>query len=54
MCIICLEFNQNRDFANAFEMLESAKREPNSIPEDHLKEVEETLQTEKRRSQYKK
>ena len=40
MCIICLEFNKNKDFGTAFEMIDSARREPNSVPEDHLKELE--------------
>lgn len=43
MCIICLEFNKHRDFGRAEEMIESAKREPNSIPEDHLKWVEQQI-----------
>jgi hypothetical protein len=44
MCIICLEFNKNRDLNDARMMIEAARREVNTIPEDHLKKVEEELQ----------
>lgn len=43
MCIICLEFNKKRDLEDARIMIEAARREVSSIPEDHLKEVEEEL-----------
>ena len=44
MCIICLEFNKNRDLNDARMMIEAARREVTAIPEDHLKKVEEELQ----------
>ncbi|MFW7378978.1 MAG: hypothetical protein ACOH5I_09250 [Oligoflexus sp.] len=44
MCIICLEFNKNRDLLDAKRMVEAARRESDVIPEQHLKEVEEKLQ----------
>jgi hypothetical protein len=43
MCIICLEFNKKKDLEDARIMLEAARREVNSIPEAHLKKVEEEL-----------
>lgn len=43
MCIICLEFQKHRDFADARRMLDAARREPGSIDPQHLNSVEETL-----------
>ena len=43
MCIICLEFNRKKDLDDARLMVEAARREVSSIPEDHLKRVEEEL-----------
>jgi hypothetical protein len=43
MCIICLEFNRKKDLEDARIMVEAARREVSSIPEDHLKRVEEEL-----------
>ena len=43
MCIICLEFNKKKDLEDARIMIEAARREVSSIPEDHLKKVEEEL-----------
>ncbi len=43
MCIICLEFNRKKDLEDARIMVEAARREVSSIPEDHLKKVEEEL-----------
>ena len=46
MCIICLEFQRTKNLFDAREMLASARREPNSISDEHLKEVEEALDAE--------
>ncbi len=43
MCIICVEFQRNRDLANARQMLASARREPKSIDASHLDEVQRDL-----------
>jgi hypothetical protein len=43
MCIICLEFNKKKDLEDARIMVEAARREVSSIPEEHLKKVEEEL-----------
>ena len=43
MCIICLEFNKKKDLEDARIMVEAARREVSSIPEEHLKRVEEEL-----------
>lgn len=43
MCIICLEFQRTKNIFDAREMLASARREPNSIDDAHLKEIEEAL-----------
>ncbi len=43
MCIICLEFNRKKDLEDARIMVEAARREVSSIPEEHLKRVEEEL-----------
>lgn len=43
MCIICLEFNKKKDLEDARIMIEAARREVSSIPEEHLKKVEEEL-----------
>lgn len=43
MCIICLEFNRKKDLEDARIMVEAARREASSIPEEHLKKVEEEL-----------
>jgi hypothetical protein len=44
MCIICLEFQRNKDLNDARRMLASARREPTAIPEAHLDQVERELQ----------
>lgn len=44
MCIICLEFNQRRDFVDAKRMIEAARREANAISEKHLKDIENKLE----------
>ena len=43
MCIICIEFNRNKDFIDADRMIEAARREANAISESHLREVEKQL-----------
>lgn len=43
MCIICMEYQKNRDLADARRMLQAARREPNQIDPAHLNEVEETI-----------
>jgi len=43
MCIICLEFQRNKDLLDARRMVASARREPTAIPETHLDEVEREL-----------
>ncbi len=45
MCIICLEFNKNRDIGDAQKMIEAARREANVIPENHLKRIEKELES---------
>lgn len=47
MCIICLEFNKNKDLEDARIMVEAARREVSNIPEEHLKKVEEELKKRK-------
>lgn len=39
MCIICIEFNKNKDLEDAWRMLEAAGREPSSITKEHLAKV---------------
>lgn len=43
MCIICLEFQRNKDLSDARRMLGAARREPTAIPVQHLDEVERVL-----------
>jgi len=43
MCVICLEFQRSKDLADAKRMLAAARREPSSIPPDHLDQVERQL-----------
>ncbi|MCX6130208.1 MAG: hypothetical protein NTX25_14230 [Proteobacteria bacterium] len=43
MCIICLEFNKSKDLIDAQKMIEAARREVDSIPELHLKNIEREL-----------
>ena len=43
MCIICLEFEKLFDIRDARQMIAAARREPGSIAEGHLKEVEERV-----------
>ena len=43
MCVICLEFNKSRDLIDARVMIEAARREVDTIPEDHLKMIERKL-----------
>lgn len=40
MCIICIQFQKDRDFTDARRMITSARREPNSIDAKHLDQVE--------------
>lgn len=40
MCIICVQFQKDRDFSDARRMIMSARREPNSIDVEHLKQIE--------------
>lgn len=51
MCIICLEFQKYRDIADARQMLMKARREPNSIEQSHLDEVEIALEAEENKKQ---
>jgi hypothetical protein len=44
MCIICVQFQRDRDLADARRMIEAARREPNSIDEAHLRDVEQALE----------
>lgn len=44
MCIICIEFNRNKDLDDAWRMLEAAGREPSSISNEHLKKVREKIE----------
>ena len=44
MCIICIEFNRNKDLDDAWRMLEAAGREPSSIPQAHLDKVRESIE----------
>lgn len=39
MCIICVQFNKDRDFADAWRMIKSARREK-VLDEKHLRSVE--------------
>lgn len=39
MCIICIQWNKNKDLGEISDLIRSAKNEPNAIPEPHLKEV---------------
>lgn len=43
MCLICIEFQRNRDLADAKRMLMMARREPSSIDPAHLDKVEQRL-----------
>lgn len=43
MCIICVEFQRNRDLLDARRMLAGARREPTAIPTSHLDDVEREL-----------
>jgi hypothetical protein len=49
MCIICLEFQKHRDFADARRMINAARKEPNSIDADHLDRVEKELNEEEKK-----
>ena len=40
MCLICSQLDKFGDWEDARGMLDAARREPNSIPEQHLEEVE--------------
>jgi len=46
MCVICLQFQRDRDIADARRMILAARREPNSIDEKHLAELEQELEKE--------
>jgi hypothetical protein len=43
VCIICLEFQKSRDIADARLMLKNARREPKSVDQEHLDQVERDL-----------
>lgn len=43
MCIICLEYQRTKDLGDAQRMLAAARREPTSIDQRHLDEVERRL-----------
>lgn len=43
MCIICIQFQRERDFADARRMILAARNEPNSIDTKHLDEVEKEV-----------
>lgn len=44
MCIICLEYNKDKDLANAIRMYLRAVKEPNNgIDPQHLKELDLSL-----------
>ena len=43
MCIICIEFNKNKDLDDAWRMLEAAGREPSSISKEHLEKVRDEI-----------
>lgn len=49
MCIICVEFNKNKDLADAQRMVEAARRETNSISQNHLDLVEVELDKMKKK-----
>lgn len=44
MCIICIEFNRNKDLDDAWRMLEAAGREPSSISKEHLEKVRKVIE----------
>lgn len=39
MCLICVEYNKNRDLNEMKDMIDGAISEPKAIPEEHLSEV---------------
>jgi hypothetical protein len=43
MCVICLSFQRDRDFADARRMIAAARREPNVIDPEHLSNIEDTI-----------
>ncbi len=43
MCIICVQFNKNRDIRDAEVMIEAARREADIVPEEHLAKIELAL-----------
>lgn len=40
MCIICVQFQKNKDWQETLEMIIKAGTEPNSIDKDHLIKIE--------------
>ncbi len=50
MCIICLEFQKSRDIADARLMLRNARREPKSVDQEHLDQVERDLDAAEEKS----
>ncbi len=44
MCVICLQFQKDRDIADARRMIMAARREPNSIDEKHLVQIENEIE----------
>lgn len=50
VCIICLEFQKSRDIADARLMLRNARREPKSVDQEHLDQVERDLDAAEEKS----
>lgn len=44
MCIICIQFERDKDLNDARLMLQNARREPGAIDRQHLDEVEAKLE----------
>ena len=43
MCVICLQYQKDRDIWDALQMVDKARKEPGSVPKDHLDDIEEEL-----------
>lgn len=43
MCVICLQFQKDKDLSDARQMLAAARRETTAIPAEHLDAVEGEL-----------
>lgn len=46
MCVICLQFQRDKDIADAQRMLAFARREPGAIDKKHLDQVEGDIRAE--------